>query len=57
MDEDRAAVKAQAGAKPAWDKVYEWSSRRGEFQKRAAFSLAAIRIAQRKMSSSSVFCA
>jgi 3-methyladenine DNA glycosylase AlkD len=30
-----------AGATPAWDKVYEWSGRRGEFQKRAAFSLAA----------------
>jgi 3-methyladenine DNA glycosylase AlkD len=30
-----------AAAKPAWDKVYEWSGRRGEFQKRAAFSLAA----------------
>src|SRR5277367_5646641 len=30
-----------AAAKPAWDKVYEWSRRRGEFEKRAAFSLAA----------------
>ena len=30
-----------AGAKPAWDKIHEWSSRRGEFEKRAAFSLAA----------------
>jgi 3-methyladenine DNA glycosylase AlkD len=28
-------------AKPAWDKVHEWSRRRAEFQKRAAFSLAA----------------
>src|SRR5271163_1132296 len=30
-----------AGAKPAWKKIYEWSKRRGEFEKRAAFSLAA----------------
>src|ERR1035437_50681 len=30
-----------AAATTAWDKVYDWSSRRGEFQKRAAFSLAA----------------
>jgi 3-methyladenine DNA glycosylase AlkD len=30
-----------AGAKPAWNKIYEWSKRRGEFEKRAAFSLAA----------------
>ena len=38
---DAACCYLFAGAKPAWDKVYEWSSRRGEFQKRAAFSLAA----------------
>jgi 3-methyladenine DNA glycosylase AlkD len=30
-----------AFAKPAWDKVHEWSGRRAEFHKRAAFSLAA----------------
>lgn len=30
-----------AAAKPAWDKIHEWSSRRAEFEKRAAFSLAA----------------
>jgi 3-methyladenine DNA glycosylase AlkD len=30
-----------AAAKPAWDKIYEWSTRRAEFEKRAAFSLAA----------------
>jgi len=28
-------------AKPAWDKIYAWSGRRREFEKRAAFSLAA----------------
>jgi 3-methyladenine DNA glycosylase AlkD len=30
-----------AAAKPAWNKIYEWSDRSAEFQKRAAFSLAA----------------
>ena len=30
-----------AAAKPAWSKIYEWSSRSKEFEKRAAFSLAA----------------
>ena len=30
-----------AAAKPAWDKIYEWSTRTAEFEKRAAFSLAA----------------
>jgi 3-methyladenine DNA glycosylase AlkD len=30
-----------AAAKPAWDKIHEWSRRRPEFEKRAAFSLAA----------------
>ncbi|HEY6384107.1 MAG TPA: DNA alkylation repair protein [Candidatus Acidoferrum sp.] len=30
-----------AAAKPAWDKIYKWSSRSAEFEKRAAFSLAA----------------
>jgi 3-methyladenine DNA glycosylase AlkD len=30
-----------AHAAPAWDKVYEWSNRSAEFEKRAAFSLAA----------------
>lgn len=30
-----------AAAKPAWNKIYEWSNRSAEFEKRAAFSLAA----------------
>jgi 3-methyladenine DNA glycosylase AlkD len=30
-----------AASKPAWDKIYEWSNRSAEFEKRAAFSLAA----------------
>lgn len=38
---DGACCYLFAAAKPAWSKVYEWSSRRPEFQKRAAFSLAA----------------
>jgi 3-methyladenine DNA glycosylase AlkD len=38
---DGACCYLYAAAKPAWKKVYEWSSRRAEFEKRAAFSLAA----------------
>jgi 3-methyladenine DNA glycosylase AlkD len=38
---DTACCYLYAHAKPAWKKVYEWSSRRAEFEKRAAFSLAA----------------
>jgi 3-methyladenine DNA glycosylase AlkD len=38
---DTACCYLYAAADPAWDKVYEWSGRRAEFQKRAAFSLAA----------------
>lgn len=38
---DTACCYLYAAAKPAWDKIYEWSSRREEFEKRAAFSLAA----------------
>jgi 3-methyladenine DNA glycosylase AlkD len=38
---DTACCYLYAEAKPAWDKIYEWSSRRAEFEKRAAFSLAA----------------
>jgi 3-methyladenine DNA glycosylase AlkD len=38
---DAACCYLYASAKPAWDKAQEWSSRRAEFQKRAAFSLAA----------------
>ena len=38
---DAACCYLYAGAKPAWDKVREWSSRSREFEKRAAFSLAA----------------
>jgi len=30
-----------AYAAPAWNKIYEWSDRSAEFEKRAAFSLAA----------------
>ncbi len=38
---DGACCYLYAAAKPAWTKVYEWSSRHSEFEKRAAFSLAA----------------
>jgi 3-methyladenine DNA glycosylase AlkD len=38
---DTACCYLYAQAKPAWDKVHEWSNRRAEFEKRAAFSLAA----------------
>jgi len=38
---DAACCYLYAAAKPAWDKIHEWSTRRGEFPKRAAFSLAA----------------
>jgi 3-methyladenine DNA glycosylase AlkD len=38
---DTACCYLYAFAKPAWEKAHEWSERRGEFQKRAAFSLAA----------------
>ncbi len=38
---DGACCYLYATAKPAWDKIYEWSSREKEFEKRAAFSLAA----------------
>jgi 3-methyladenine DNA glycosylase AlkD len=38
---DTACCYLYATAKPAWDKVYEWSSRSSEFEKRAAFSLVA----------------
>jgi 3-methyladenine DNA glycosylase AlkD len=38
---DAACCYLYASAKPAWDKIYLWSSRRAEFEKRAAFSLAA----------------
>lgn len=38
---DAACCYLYAGAKPAWDKLHQWSSRRPEFEKRAAFSLAA----------------
>lgn len=38
---DTACCYLYAAAKPAWDKIYEWSCRRAEFEKRAAFSLAA----------------
>src|SRR5271163_146726 len=38
---DTACCYLYATAKPAWSKIYEWSNRSAEFQKRAAFSLAA----------------
>ena len=38
---DAACCYLYATAPPAWDKIYEWSSREKEFEKRAAFSLAA----------------
>ena len=38
---DAACCYLYASAKPAWDKIYEWSGRRAEFEKRAVFSLAA----------------
>ena len=38
---DAACCYLYAAAKPAWEKIYEWSTRRAEFSKRAAFSLAA----------------
>src|SRR5580704_1848048 len=38
---DTACCYLYASAKPAWDKIYKWSTRRPEFEKRAAFSLAA----------------
>jgi 3-methyladenine DNA glycosylase AlkD len=38
---DAACCYLYAFAAPAWDKIYEWSSRSKEYEKRAAFSLAA----------------
>jgi 3-methyladenine DNA glycosylase AlkD len=38
---DTACCYLYAAADPAWSKIYEWSNRRAEFEKRAAFSLAA----------------
>jgi 3-methyladenine DNA glycosylase AlkD len=38
---DSACCYLYAYAQPAWEKVYEWSTRPAEFEKRAAFSLAA----------------
>jgi 3-methyladenine DNA glycosylase AlkD len=38
---DNACCYLYAYAQPAWSKAQEWSSRRAEFQKRAAFSLMA----------------
>jgi len=38
---DGACCYLYAYAAPAWKKIYEWSKRSGEYQKRAAFSLAA----------------
>jgi 3-methyladenine DNA glycosylase AlkD len=38
---DAACCYLYAAAKPAWHKIYEWSNRNREFEKRAAFSLAA----------------
>jgi 3-methyladenine DNA glycosylase AlkD len=38
---DAACCYLYATARPAWEKIYDWSRRREEFEKRAAFSLAA----------------
>lgn len=38
---DAACCYLYAAATPAWKKIHDWSRRREEFQKRAAFSLAA----------------
>jgi 3-methyladenine DNA glycosylase AlkD len=38
---DTACCYLYAAAKPAWSKINEWSTRSAEFEKRAAFSLAA----------------
>jgi 3-methyladenine DNA glycosylase AlkD len=38
---DAACCYLYASASPAWEKIYEWSTREKEFEKRAAFSLAA----------------
>jgi 3-methyladenine DNA glycosylase AlkD len=38
---DSACCYLYAYAEPAWKKIYEWSTRSAEYQKRAAFSLAA----------------
>jgi 3-methyladenine DNA glycosylase AlkD len=38
---DTACRYLYAFADPAWSKIYEWSTRKAEFEKRAAFSLAA----------------
>jgi 3-methyladenine DNA glycosylase AlkD len=38
---DAACCYLYASAAPAWGKIYEWSTRTKEFEKRAAFSLAA----------------
>jgi 3-methyladenine DNA glycosylase AlkD len=38
---DTACCYLYATAGPAWEKVYEWSNRSAEFEKRAAFALAA----------------
>src|SRR5580692_555617 len=38
---DTACCYLYVSARPAWDKIYEWSTRSPEFEKRAAFSLAA----------------
>ncbi len=38
---DTACCYLYAAAKPAWEKIHEWSKRRAEYEKRAAFSLAA----------------
>src|ERR1700720_4764576 len=38
---DTACCYLYATAKPAWGKIYDWSTRSAEFEKRAAFSLAA----------------
>lgn len=52
---DTACCYLYAQAKPAWAKIIEWSRRRGEFEKRAAFSLAAYLAYKDKVAENSKF--
>jgi 3-methyladenine DNA glycosylase AlkD len=52
---DTACCYLYASAKPAWDKIYEWSSRRSEFEKRAAFALAAYLAYKDKVAEDAMF--
>jgi 3-methyladenine DNA glycosylase AlkD len=52
---DSACCYLFAAAKPARQKIYEWAARRPEFQKRAAFSLAAYLSYKDKSAGDAVF--